>query len=137
MPNDKKGDPLNLDLIRMVQQARMMHDNEAVPSKITGIYWIECKRNEGDYPAITPRTGEWRIFTTLAEVDAHWLKIKEATEAGKLGYKSKVSTLSPDGDASRRLICVRTYDADNNADVERIRLALESLGFSELVYQRD
>jgi hypothetical protein len=137
MPDNKNPDPLNLDLIQMVQKARMMHDNEAIPSKMTGIYWIECKRKEGDYPDITPRTGEWRILTSLAEVDALWLKIKEATEAGKLGYKSKVSTLSPDRDSSHRLICVRTYDADDSADVERIRQALESLGFSELTYQRD
>jgi hypothetical protein len=135
MPKDNKGDPLNLDLIRMVQKARMMHDNEAIPSKMTGIYWIECKREEN--PSITPRTGEFRIVSTLAEVDALWVKIKEATESGKLGYKSKVSSISPDADSSHRLICVRTYDAEDSADVERIRLALEGLGLSEMVYQRD
>jgi hypothetical protein len=135
MPNDNKGDPHNLDIIRMVQKARMMHDKEAVPSKMTGIYWIECKREE--HPTITPRTGEFRVTTTLAEVDALWAKIKEATETGKLGYKSKVSTVSPDKDANHRLICVRSYDADDSADVERIRLALEGMGLSEMVYQRD
>jgi hypothetical protein len=137
MPDDKKPDPLNLDLIRMVQQARMMHDKEAIPSKMTGIYWIECKREESDYPEMTPRTGEWRILTTLAEVDAIWLKIKAATEAGKLGYKSKVSTISTDGEPSHRLICVRTYDADDSADVERVRFSLEDLGFTGMTYQRD
>jgi hypothetical protein len=137
MPNDKKGDPLNLDLIRMVQNARMMHDNETLPSKVSGVYWIECKRKEGDYPAITPRTGEWRIITTLAEVDAVWLKIKAATEAGDLGYKSKVSSISPDKDANHRLICVRTYDADDKEDVERVQQALRAIGIEALDYKRD
>jgi hypothetical protein len=135
--NDKKGDPLNMDLIRMVQNARMMHDNETLPSKISGVYWLECKRKEGDYPAITPRTGEWRLITTLAEVDAVWLKIRAATEAGELGYKSKVSSISPDSDADHRLICVRTYDADDTADVERVQQALIKLGFEGLEYKRD
>lgn len=137
MPEKKNGNPLNLDLIQMVQRARMMHDNEALPSQMTGIYWIEAKRPEGDYPALTPRTGEWRITTSKAEVDALWLKIREATESGKLGYKSKVSTISPDGDADHRLICVRTYDAEDSADVERIRLALEAMGIQGMQYQRD
>lgn len=137
MPNDKNNPPLNLDLIQMVQQARMEHDKEAIPSKMTGIYWIECKRPEGDYPALTARTGEWRFTCELSEVDALWLKIKAATVAAKLGHKSKVSTISPNADAQTRLICVRTYDADDSADVERVRLSLIELGISEMQYQRD
>ena len=135
----EKGDPINMDLINMVQNARMQHDNEATPSQVPGVYWIEAKRKSGDYPAPTPRTGEWHIPTTVDKVDEQWASIKAATQAGKLGYKSKVSTAPAQGQAHReqRLICVRTYDADDNDDVARVKSELEGLGFIGLVYHRD
>jgi len=130
----------NLDLINMVQQARMMHDSQATPSQVSAVYWIEAKRPEGDYPAPTPRTGEWRIPITVDQVDALWETIKTATEAGKLGYKSKVSTKPAKGqaDINARVICVRTVDADDQVDVERVYDALFALGITiEMTYQRD
>lgn len=135
MPDDK----INLDLIQMVQKARMQHDNVTLPSTVTGVYWIESKAPEGSYPALTPRTGEWRISTTVEAVDALWLKIKAATEAGQLGYKAKVSTKPVEGQtqANERIICVRSYDADDSADLERLRQALLALGLETLYYQRD
>jgi len=72
----------NLDLIHRVQAARMQHDDTALPSRIGGVYWIEAKRRTGDERAPTSRAGQWVIPTTLSEVDALWLKIKQATEAG-------------------------------------------------------
>lgn len=129
----------NLDLISMVQNARMMHDAETRPSEVSGVYWIEAKDKTGTAAAPTPRIGEWVIDTTLTEVDALWEKIKTATEAGKLGYKSKVSTASrvqkqPD----HRVIIVRTADADDQADVERVREMLHQLEFNqELRYHRN
>jgi hypothetical protein len=131
---------LNLNLIHMVQAARMQHDDEALPSQAAGVYWIESKRKMGDYPAPTPRSGQWVILTTLQEVDALWLEIKQATEAGELGHKSKVSTAAGPGQASpdARLICVRTYDSADKADVQRVREALRRLGIhGEIQYQVD
>lgn len=87
--SDAKPKPPNLDLINMVQQARMMHDREAVPSSMNAVYWIESK-SLTPVPAITPHAGEWLIETTAAEVDDLWTKIRQATEKGLLGYKSKV-----------------------------------------------
>ncbi len=131
------GDKLNLDLIQMVQQARRQHDQGAIPSQASGVYWIEARCAQ--MPALTARTGEWRIETTLTEVDQQWAAIKSATEAGTLGYKAKVSTAPAQGQGQReqRMICIRTYDADDLADVERIRQALEQLGFSGMRYVRD
>jgi hypothetical protein len=133
LTNPDNHDP-NLDLIRMVQNARMAHDAAAQPSQVSAVYWIEAKRKSEGAPP-TPRAGQWVIETTTAEVDAHWAKIRAATEAGALGYKSKVSTAARGGVADSRVIWVVTYDADDSADVERVRAALQSLGFSNLRYE--
>jgi hypothetical protein len=138
--SDDKNFRLDPDLIQRVQAARMQHDSAALPSQAGGVYWIETKRKVGDYPAPTPRSGQWVISTTLDEVDALWLKIKRATEDGQLGYKSKVSTAPAPGqaDPAARLICVRTYDSADEADVQRIREALRALGVEgELRYEKD
>jgi hypothetical protein len=135
--NDDKPKPPNLDLIQMVQQARMMHDREAVPSSMSAVYWIESKPLMA-IRVLSPRTGEWRIETTLDEVDDLWAKIRQATEDGQLGYKSKVSTSAAKGqsNASARLIVVRTYDADDIADVARVEAVLRRLGVTTMRYER-
>lgn len=137
MPDDNNQP--DLDLINMVQNARMLNDETARPSDYAAVYWIESKRKQGDYPAPTPNTGEWRVKLTVENVDAVWKQVKQATEAGKLGYKSKVSTRPAAGQAhpDQRLLAVRTYSADDTADVERIKAELESMGLSDLEYVRD
>lgn len=130
----------DLDLIQMVQQARMVHDDQTRPSEVAAVYWIEAKRTQGDYPPPTPQTGYWRIETDLEHVDALWEIIKKATADGKLGYKSKVSTASAKGqrDASDRIIYVCTYDSRDQVDVERTRQVLVELGISsDIVYISD
>jgi hypothetical protein len=96
------------------------------------VYWIEAKQQQGGYPTPTPRAGYWRIETTLEQVDALWSIIKQATEAGQLGYKAKVSTSAARGqkDANDRVIHVCTYDSADSADVERVQLALRELGIN-------
>ena len=44
---------LDLDLIQMVQNARMLHDASAKPSQIKAVYWIEAKCESCQLP--TPR----------------------------------------------------------------------------------
>ncbi len=133
-----KSDQPNHDLISMVQQARMRFDAGAQPSQIYGAYWIEAKRR-AEGPGPTPHAGQWVLVTTIEYVDALWERIRVATEEGKLGYKSKVSTASH---AHRggidRVIYVRTYDAGDAADVERVRAALTELGVQgDMVYKED
>lgn len=134
---DDKPKPPNLDLIQLVQKARMAYDREALPSNVSAIYWIESKPLV-DVPAPTPRAGEWRIQTTVAKVDALWIKIRQATETGQLGYKSKVSTSPAKGQSSMddRLIVVRTRDADDLADVARVEAALRKMGITAMRYER-
>jgi hypothetical protein len=136
MSDEHKPEPPDLDLIQMVQRGRMAHDAEAAPSQVSAVYWIEAKRAaEGKPP--TPRAGYWAIATTLREVDAVWAAIKAATEAGQLGYKSKVATASHSGDPNARTIHVMTYDADDTEDVARVRAALAALDMpAEIEYHR-
>ncbi len=132
----------DLDLIAMVQRARMLHDQAATPSNLAAVYWIEAKAAAAQ-ASPTARAGEWVAQVPAAQVDALWAKVKAATEAGTLGYKSKVSTAAhsdrtTQAHADTRTLCARTYDADDSADRERVRAALERLGVpGPLVYRRD
>lgn len=137
--SENKPEAPNLDLIAMVQQARMQHDADAVPSQVGGVYWIEAKPQQAGTPAPTPRAGNWVIPTTVQVVDDLWATIKSATHSGKLGYKSKVSTAPANnqGHPDDRIIHVCTYDADDSADVKRVRAALHEIGITaEITYTR-
>ncbi len=127
----------NLDLIQMVQRARMQHDREAQPSEVSGVYWIESKPL-ADTPPPTAQAGEWLIETTVSAVDALWARVKAATEAGELGYKSKVSTVPAkhQAEADARVIVARTRDADDAADVTRVEARLRALGIIPTRYER-
>lgn len=134
----RKPAPPNLDLIQMVQAARLAHDADVLPSQVHGVYWLEVKR-ETPGPGPTSRAGRWVIETTAAEIDALWVLIRTATRDGRLGYKAKATTSARAGgtDIDQREIHVATCDADDAADVERVRLALTALGVTEsLRYDR-
>ena len=137
--NESQAEEPNLDLIQMVQNARMLHDATARPSELTAVYWIEAKRPEGSFPAPTAKAGEWRIGLTVKNVDSVWERVKAMTLAGNLGYKSKVSTRPAAGqaDPDERLLCVRTYDARDREDVARVQSALLEIGLTDLEYVAD
>lgn len=126
----------DLDLIQRVQQARMMHDAAAKPSDISGVYWIEAKPQQAAAPP-TARAGNWLIATDRMTVDALWELIRQATHDGRLGYKAKVSTAPGPGQANpdARMIVVCTYDAQDTADVQRVRAALRDLRIPDDVLQ--
>jgi hypothetical protein len=132
----------DLDLIQLVQRARMAHDAAATPSQVSAVYWLEAKPEgaaAADQRPPTPRAGRFVIETTVDQIDALWARIKAATQAGQLGYKSKVSTASRRAGTggADRVIYVLTADAEDRADVERVRAALIALGMPEpLVYAR-
>ena len=139
MANEDRPSELNLDLIEMVQRARMLHDAEARPSDLAAVYWIEAKRKAGDFAAPTANAGEWRVPLRAETADAVWERVKALTVAGDLGYKSKVSTRPAAGqaDPEQRLLCVRTYDAADRSDVERVGEALLAIGLTPLEYVAD
>lgn len=123
--------PPNMALIQQVQQGRMAHDTQARPSQISGVYWIEAKAAQGSAP--TSHAGYWLIETTVQEVDALWEKIKQATEAGLLGYKSKVLTAPANYQThpDARVMHIQTYDDADKEDIERVRAALQALEITQ------
>ena len=139
MPDNKGPAKIDLDLIQMVQEARMLHDQTARPSDYAAVYWIEAKREAGEYPAPTANAGEWRISVTVETVDEIWERVRRATVAGQLGYKSKVSTRPAAGQTGtdERILCVRTYDAGDSEDIARIERVLLDMGLRDLYYVRD
>lgn len=133
---DPKPQPPNLDLIRMVQQARMLHDSEAIPSQVAAVYWIEAKPRDAAQ-APTSAAGYWLIETDVANIDALWSQVKAATERGELGYKSKVSTASRSGNADERVIYACTVDDGDAADIKRVAEVLAAMGITPARYVAD
>jgi len=121
----------NLDLIAMVQRARKMHDEQAQPSAISAVYWVEAHCDTPGCQSPTAHAGQWIISVPLAEVDATWTRVQAATRAGELGYKSKIAT-APRADQGEdaRLLVICTYDSRDQADVQRVRAGLERLGIA-------
>lgn len=128
--------PPNLDLIQMVQRARMQHDANAVPSEMSGVYWIEVKPDGQTNPP-TPRAGMWLVETDAARLDSQWAAVRAATQTGLLGYKSKASTRPRGGQGGpdARVICICTYDRADVTDVERVHTALAELGLTPTCYE--
>jgi len=101
------------------------------PSRVKDRVWLEVRREVCDLPADVGRGGQWLVYLTPGQVDAAWSRIAAATVEGRLGTTARVSTARPNpkvGGADTRVICVRTYDAGDEADVMRVREALRMLG---------
>lgn len=110
------------------------------PSEFTEDYWIHAYREREDYPQPTPRNGKWLLFVNERDVDEVWVKIKKATEEGKLGSSAKVATAKPNplGRPGKRVICVYTYDYKDEKDVKRSREELRKLGITyKIPYKAD
>ncbi|MGD0071944.1 MAG: putative phosphothreonine lyase domain-containing protein [Candidatus Bathyarchaeia archaeon] len=67
--------------------------------------------------------------------------MKKATDAGKLGDSSKVATAKPNSNATNpdtKVMCVYTYDWNDENDVRRVREELRKLGITnKLPYKAD
>ena len=116
-----------LDLIQLVQRARMAHDDQARPSQISGAYWLEAKAPPGLRRGPTARAAEWRAGVEVAEVDALWETLRKATQAGRLGYKAKVATAAREASPARRELRVLVADRADEGDMARVRAELRSL----------
>ncbi|MCY3944709.1 MAG: DUF1917 domain-containing protein [Anaerolineaceae bacterium] len=121
------SDRPELDLINLVQRARMAHDDQAKPSQIRGAYWLEAKASPGLRPGPTRHAAEWRATVDLADVDALWETLRAATQAGRLGYKAKVATAAREAAPGRRELRVLVADRHDAAELARVQAELRAL----------
>ncbi len=107
-----------------------------MPSQVKDEYWLYAERGKGRYHKSTARSGKWLIFVNAESIDEVWVKIRDATEEGRLGGSAKVATSAsgrPDG-----VICVYTYDWTDEKDVRRVRVELRKLGMERKIpYKSD
>lgn len=116
--------------------------DDRLPSSVVDEYWVYAERRDTEsYPKHSERGGKWMLFVKTAEVDEWWAKIKGATEVGLLGGGAKVATmkLNPNtASPESRVICVYTYDVNDEADCTRVRNALRGLGVTwKIPYKAD
>ena len=133
--------------VSFLEAERLFHAQEALqysesnPTEVTDVYWLYATRQIGNYPDATQRSGKWLVFATVDQIDEVWKKIKKATEEGKLGGSSKVSTNMPKANASNvdeKVICVYTYDWTDEEDVTRVREELRKMGITRNIpYKSD
>lgn len=121
------NEPPDLDLIQLVQRARMAHDDRARPSQISGAYWLEAKAAPGAVAGPTVRAAALRADCDLADVDAVWDLLRAATQAGRLGYKAKVATAAREAATGRRELRVLVADAADATALARVQAELKSL----------
>lgn len=121
------NEPPDLDLIQLVQRARMAHDDRARPSQIGGAYWLEAKAPPGAVPGPTVRAAALRADCDVAEVDAVWALLRAGTQAGWLGYKAKVATAAREAATERRELRVLVADGGDRAALARVQAELRSL----------
>ena len=111
------------------------------PSQVTDEYWLFAERKQGTYPPHSKSGGKWLIFVPVGRIDQMWVKIKTATEVGKLGEMSKVATAKDNPNATNssiKVICVYSYDWTDEEDVMRIRQELRQLGITRKIpYKAD
>jgi len=85
--------------------------------------------------------GKWLLFVDRADVDRTWSMLVPIVKRGLLGPLAKVATARPNPharDPNKHVICVYTSDAENRADVFRVREVLRQLGFtSPISYKTD
>jgi hypothetical protein len=112
-----------------------------VPGRTTRMYWIVQDAPDVQPDAIEDElAGKWLIFLPPDQVDAAWIKVRNATCRKELGISAKVSTAKPNPDSrdNMKVIYVYTPDWQDEADVMRVRERLRELGFTERIgYKRN
>ena len=115
--------------------------SQELPSRTTRNYWIYAERRTSKYPEQTVRGGKWLIFVSMHSVDRIWARIKAATEEGRLGSMAKAATAKANQDfpnSTAKVICVYTYDWQDEQDVKRVREELRKMGITRKIsYKAD
>lgn len=111
---------------------------EDAPSDCTASWWLYAESRR-KYKKATKNSGKWLCFCPPEHIDAAWEQVKDATEQGLLGGRTKCSTHKGwKGKGNDYVICVYTYDYKDTTDVMRIREELRELGFTKpMPYKTD
>jgi len=131
------------ELSRRKERKKPSQPDEAVlvvedgnPSEVTStpFIWATYK---GKMRPESERVGKWLFFVTEKYIDDTWRNVKKAVEGGKLWKFAKVSTAWR-SKGSVYVVCVYTYDHDDDKDVMKIREHLREMGFKRLAaYKTD
>ena len=109
---------------------------EESPTRCLDDYWVYAE-SKSKYKSFTGRAGKWMCFIPEKYIDAAWQQVKDATERGLLGGRSKCSTKFGKKSDDYVIIC-HTYDWRDEKDVMRVREVLRELGFTKpLPYKTD
>lgn len=136
----KNAKPLPEALANKMEALAMEYrrSNQRPPSTVTDTGWLRAHPSHPARPSDNP--GKYLIFARLDVIDEVWAKIKLATEQGLLGPEAKVSTRHPLQLAQNprsAVICVYVSDSDDLAEMQRVKDALNELGFSNLRFKTD
>ena len=126
--------------------AKKDHEPDAVqsitegnPSEVTHAAFIEAAyKGKKKMKPHTERVGKWLFFVAEKHIDDTWKNVKKAVEHGKLWRAAKSSTAWRSKEDGIYVVCVYTYDYDDEPDVMRIRAYLREMGFKRRVpYKSD
>jgi hypothetical protein len=116
-------------------------EKEKNPTEVFDEYWVHARNNDLDYPDLTEKSGKWMIFPHVSELDNVWNLIKEDLKKGNLTKSAKCGTMKENPNATShnyKLICVYTYDYEDEEDVMRVAKRLFELGIKgKLRYKAD
>lgn len=81
------------------------------------------------------RGGKWITFLRIHYVDEVWSRVRQATAEGRLTFAAKISTYRTMGGDGRFVLCVFTADAEDVADIMRVRDLLRAMDFKRMSYK--
>lgn len=116
--------------------AKKDHEPDAVksvdtgnPSEVTHAAFIEASyKGKKKMKADSERVGKWLFFMAEKFIDNTWQNVSKAVEEGKLWKAAKTSTAWR-SKGGVYVVCVYTYDCEDEDDVMRIRAYLREMGF--------
>ena len=101
---------------------------EGNPSEVThAAFIVATYQGENPQPE-AKRVGKWLFFVAEKYIDDTWRNVKKAVEDGKLWKQAKVSTTWR-SKGNVYVICVYTYNYEDESDVMKIRDYLREMGF--------
>jgi hypothetical protein len=96
------------------------------PSQEDEAFWVVARSPVAES---TGDAGKWLVFVPDGALDESWSRIREATEAGRLGPASKAASARPNPRAREgtKVIVIYTRDASDREDIGRVLTELRRL----------